>query len=151
ETLGRPAGEVLGRIDFDFYPPALAEKYRRDDERVLATGAAFEDVEEHRRADGERLYVEVRKAPLYDGRGEPAGTQTIFSDVTARKRTQEELKRAKEAAEAANRAKSEFLANMSHEIRTPMNAVVGMTELVLDTPLTAEQRDCLEVVQKSAD
>jgi PAS domain S-box-containing protein len=68
-----------------------------------------------------------------------------------RKRQEAELRRAKEAAEVANRAKSEFLAHVSHEVRTPLNAILGMNELALDTPVTQQQRKYLSAVQSSAE
>ena len=76
---------------------------------------------------------------------------TVLASAAARQRVEGKLSLAKDAAEAANRAKSEFLANMSHEVRTPMNGILGMTELILDTDLTPEQRENIHIVRTSAE
>src|SRR5207245_7664591 len=78
-------------------------------------------------------------------------TTELVQEISEHKRAKEELERAKLAAEAASRAKGEFLANMSHEIRTPMNGIIGMTDIVLDSKLTATQRQQLKMLKGSAD
>ncbi|HEX9778396.1 MAG TPA: response regulator [Geopsychrobacteraceae bacterium] len=104
-----------------------------------------------RRQDGEFEWFKVRGRPIRNEAGEIVRWFGTALNIDQMVRTQEELRQAKTTAEAATRAKSEFLANMSHEIRTPMNAIIGMTELTLDTPLSRQQREYLEMVQSSAE
>jgi PAS domain S-box-containing protein len=99
--------------------------------------------------DGRVVWVRDEAAIVRDNEGHPRFWQGVIFDITERKRYEEELGEAREAAESANRTKSAFLASMSHEIRTPMNGVIGMTGLLLDTDLAPEQREYAETVRIS--
>jgi PAS domain S-box-containing protein len=144
--------ELVGKTDFDYYPSDLAKTFYEDELRVIRTGQAEVNREEAGLdAQGHVSQVLTTQVPLRDKTGRVTGLAGIGRDITHIKETQEEMKRAREAAEAASRAKSEFLANMSHEIRTPLNGVIGMTDLALETQLTPEQREYLETVKMSGD
>lgn len=101
ESTGKPLDQILGKTDFDFYPQELAAKYRRDDEHVHASGTTLETTEDHVTTAGQRLFVQVVKAPIVDAHGEVAGTQGIFWDLTARRRAEEELRKSQERFELA--------------------------------------------------
>ena len=100
---------------------------------------------------GGAIDIQVAVAPLLEDNNRCIGSIAVARDVTQRKRSEEELRLARAAAEAASQAKSSFLARMSHEIRTPMNGVLGMTELLLETGLTGTQRKYAETVQRSGE
>jgi len=145
---GRSVGEVIGKTDFDIFSRPHAEAAYNDEQQVIETGEPMRaKIERETFEDRPDAWVSTMKMPLRDERGEIVGTFGISRDVTAqieaeqeRNRINAELAIARDAALEASNLKSAFLANVSHEIRTPMNGVLGMTELLLDTALTSEQR-----------
>ena len=149
--LGREPSQIVGKHAWELLAPEEQERSRSAMRGKLSREMQVEVVErDYVAADGSRHTMEIHASLIEDHNGRVVGIRSAKLDVTARKRAEAELKKAKDAAEAASRAKGEFLANMSHEIRTPMNAIIGMTELALNTELSTEQREFLGIVHDSA-
>ena len=162
--LGTTLDEIKGKTDLDFFPRELAEKYRRDDQKVIESGQVLDVVEEHVTPKGEKLYVQVMKTPLLGADGKPIGIQGIFWDVTERLQAEEKLKEQNvtlqelarsehEAHEALKSAQSrmvqteklaslgQLVAGVAHEINNPL-AFVSNNVAVLERDL----RDMIALV-----
>ena len=150
EMFGYGPGEILGRSARIFYPDdASFAELNAELRPVLLGGGRYVGERELARKDGSRFWARLSGRGIYPGRPE-AGFFGMIQDITSEREVIETLKRARDLAEEAARAKSDFLANMSHEIRTPMNAIIGMTHLVLRTPLMPQQFDQVQKIQSSS-
>ena len=151
DMCGYSYDEIIGSTCHEIFPSQQChtpqcplERIKAGEERVVS-----ETVKE--RKDGTEFSCLVVAAPYLDDAGKLIGIIESFTDISNRKKMEEQLLQAKRAAEAASLAKSEFLANMSHEIRTPLNAIVGMADILQDTPLSTEQEKFVQILEANSE
>ncbi|WP_255482318.1 response regulator [Pseudarthrobacter sp. NBSH8] len=146
KVYGYTSAEVIGRHAGFLLPPERRGRVAEVLASVAAGGEAQTFESEHVRKDGSRVPVAITASPIRDGQ-RVRGVASIAQDMTVRRAAEKELEAAREAALESSRLKSEFLATMSHEIRTPMNGVVGLTALLLETPLDQTQKQYAQGVK----
>ncbi|MGC1391844.1 MAG: PAS domain S-box protein [Bacteroidales bacterium] len=145
--------EVLGKTDIELFPGKIGERGYRDDMKIISSGKpVFNLEEEFINASGVRRWLLTTKIPLLDKDGNITGLVGIGHDITERKKTLEELIKAKDKAEESDKLKTAFLHNISHEIRTPMNAIVGFSALLGEPEIDEKARKSyIEIIMQSSD
>lgn len=139
-------GEAIGKNDFDYYPPEVAEKKREEDVLVATTGQGLHWTMEGKDKNGNQLILDKRKIRVD---GDELSSPIIVSiewDITELEKIKRELQTSKEKAEMSDKLKSAFLANMSHEIRTPLNAIVGFSHLIAESDDAEERKTYYNIV-----
>ena len=137
----------VGKNDYDFYPPIVAEKKRQEDIEVAATGKGLHWIAEGKDRNGNLIILDKRKIKVD---GDELSSPIIVSiewDITELEMIKRELQSSKEKAEMSDNLKSAFLANMSHEIRTPLNAIVGFSHLIAESDDAEERRTYYQIVE----
>jgi len=150
---GVKAADILGKTGFESFPAEELAGFHARDRAVLAGKRLIAAEETNSGREGVTRWLYTKMIPLLDEGGEPRYLLGISEDITERRLATEELRRAKEAAEATDRAKTDFLANVSHELRTPLTLILGPVEDSLadaEEPLPPGQRERLEVLHRNA-
>ncbi len=151
QQMGYSRRELIGRPWRDFHVPQTTEAMLSDLVATVRSGRPWEGEWFNQRKDGSVFPVRGVVTPVKHRDGTLACFVAVFDDVTETKGREAELREARDAALAGDRAKGQFLATMSHEVRTPLNGIVGFTSLLLETPLTPEQREYVQTIRMSTE
>jgi len=143
ELTGKKENQLVGLTPWDVYSKEVAEQVVDTDEKVFSDNQALTYEQWLEYPDGRRNYFELRKVPFYSKEGRHLGLVGFGRDITERKRHEESL-------EKASRDKTTFISIISHELRTPLNGIVGLSRMLLDTPLSEEQRNHMQTINVSA-
>ena len=143
ELTGRKESQLVGLTPWDVYSKEVAQPIVETDQQVFANNSALTYEQWLEYPDGRKNYFELRKVPFYSKDGRHLGLVGFGRDITERKRHEESL-------EKASRDKTTFISTISHELRTPLNGIVGLSRMLLDTPMTTEQRKHMQTINVSA-
>jgi PAS domain S-box-containing protein len=150
EMMGYEESDLIGKNAIETFLPKEFEELMKQQEENRAIGKTNSYEIQLRRKNGDLMWVLISGGPIFDEKGETIGSVGIHYDISQQKKILHELAKAKQLAEASEKAEQEFLANMSHEIRTPLNAIIGMSHLLYDTSPSKEQIEYVEIIKNSA-